>query len=99
MVTTEMVKAQQMRNDAVFFIDAGDTVEVFWKEVKGVSSDHNITNTSMFTRTVDTVDVERVLFAEGDTNSGHRSAPVTMSPAQNPGRNKRSNPAWEVLGK
>lgn len=53
-----MVKAQQMRNDAVFFIDAGDTVEVFWKEVKGVSSDHNITNTSMFTRTVDTVDVE-----------------------------------------
>ncbi|KAK3554544.1 hypothetical protein QTP70_025396 [Hemibagrus guttatus] len=40
----------------------------------------------------------RVLFAEGDTNSGHRTAPVTMTPAKTPGRNKRSNPAWAVLG-
>ncbi|XP_027021687.1 GDNF family receptor alpha-1a isoform X1 [Tachysurus fulvidraco] len=38
------------------------------------------------------------IYSEGDTNSGHRSAPVTVRPAQNPGRNKRSNPAREVLG-
>ncbi|XP_053358242.1 GDNF family receptor alpha-1a isoform X1 [Clarias gariepinus] len=38
------------------------------------------------------------MFSEGDMNSDPRSAPDTMTPGHNPGRNKRSNTAWAIPG-